>query len=64
MSTIAIIGTINGGKSSFINELVGCPKLLPKSGKVTTHKTTFIRLGEPRCEIHHVDGRREECSLD
>lgn len=44
--TLAIVGKVSSGKSSFINALLGCKELLPTGHNQTTCGITYIEYGE------------------
>jgi GTPase Era involved in 16S rRNA processing len=52
MSTIAVVGRVNNGKSSLVNALHEHVNLLPTDMNICTHALTFICHGEK--EIAHI----------
>lgn len=57
--TIAIVGKVSSGKSTFINALLGCKNLLPTGHDQTTCGLTYIEYGEtPQVTITFGDGHQ------
>ena len=57
--TLAIVGKVSSGKSTFINALLGCKDLLPTGHDQTTCGVTFIEYGEtPEVTITFGDGHK------
>lgn len=58
--TLAVIGKVSSGKSTFINALLGCKDLLPTGHDQTTCGITSIEYGEkPEVVISFGDGSNE-----
>lgn len=58
--TIAIVGKVSSGKSTFINTLLGCKNLLPTGHDQTTCGITYIEYGEkPEVTITFGDGKKK-----
>ena len=56
--TLAVVGKVSSGKSTFINALLGCKDLLPTGHDQTTCGITFIEYGKvPEVKITFGDGR-------
>ena len=56
--TLAVVGKVSSGKSSFINALLGCKDLLPTGHDQTTCGITCIEYGEePEITITFGDGQ-------
>lgn len=57
--TLAVVGKVSSGKSTFINALLGCKDLLPTGHDQTTCGVTYIEFGEtPEVTITFGDGHR------
>lgn len=57
--TLAIVGKVSSGKSTFINALLGCKDLLPTGHDQTTSGVTYIEYGEkPEVTIKFGDGHK------
>lgn len=57
--TLAIVGKVSSGKSTFINALLGCKNLLPTGHDQTTCGVTYIEYGEtPEVTITFGDGNK------
>lgn len=57
--TLAIVGKVSSGKSTFINALLGCKNLLPTGHDQTTCGITYIEYGEkPEVTIVFGDGHK------
>lgn len=57
--TLAIVGKVSSGKSTFINALLGCKDLLPTGHDQTTCGVTYIEYGEiPEITITFGDGHQ------
>lgn len=57
--TLAIVGKVSSGKSTFINALLGCKDLLPTGHDQTTCGVTYIEYGEtPEVTITFGDGHK------
>lgn len=55
--TLAVVGKVSSGKSTFINALLGCKDLLPTGHDQTTCGVTYIEYGEkPEVTIVFGDG--------
>ena len=55
--TLAVVGKVSSGKSTFINALLGCKDLLPTGHDQTTCGVTYIEYGEqPEVTISFGDG--------
>ncbi len=58
--TLAIVGKVSSGKSTFINALLGCKELLPTGHDQTTCGITYIEYGkEPEVMITFGDDHQE-----
>lgn len=58
--TLAVVGKVSSGKSTFINALLGCKNLLPTGHDQTTCGITYIEYGEnPEVIITFGDGHKE-----
>lgn len=54
--TLAIVGKVSSGKSTFVNALLGCKDLLPTGHDQTTSGITYIEYGEtPEVTIIYGD---------
>ena len=54
--TLAVVGKVSAGKSTFINALLGCKDLLPTGHDQTTCGVTSIEYGEePEATITFAD---------
>ena len=54
--TLAIVGKVSSGKSTFVNALLGCKDLLPTGHDQTTSGITYIEFGDtPEVSIHYGD---------
>ena len=54
--TLAVVGKVSSGKSTFINALLGCKDLLPTGHNQTTCGLTYIEYGEtPEVTIRYGD---------
>lgn len=63
--TLAVVGKVSSGKSTFINALLGCKDLLPTGHDQTTCGVTYIEYGEnPEVTIIFGDGRKEVIKND
>lgn len=57
--TLAVVGKVSSGKSTFINALLGCKDLLPTGHDQTTCGVTYIEYGEtPEITITFGDGHK------
>ncbi|MBR4838782.1 MAG: dynamin family protein [Bacteroidales bacterium] len=57
--TLAIVGKVSSGKSTFINALLGCKDLLPTGHDQTTCGVTYIEYGDsPEVTITFGDGHK------
>ena len=57
--TLAVVGKVSSGKSTFINALLGCKDLLPTGHDQTTCGVTYIEYGEtPEITITFGDGHQ------
>lgn len=57
--TLAVVGKVSSGKSTFINALLGCKDLLPTGHDQTTCGVTYIEYGEkPEATIVFGDGHK------
>ena len=57
--TLAVVGKVSSGKSTFINALLGCKDLLPTGHDQTTCGVTYIEYGEtPEVSIMFGDGHK------
>lgn len=57
--TLAVVGKVSSGKSTFINALLGCKDLLPTGHDQTTCGITYIEYGEkPEITIVFGDGHK------
>lgn len=62
--SIAVVGEINRGKSTFLNALVGA-KLFPSRATVCTAGVTILDYGaDPSVEINYANGKKEKVALD
>lgn len=58
--TLAVVGKVSSGKSTFINALLGCKYLLPTGHDQTTCGVTYIEYGEtPEVTIVFGDGHKK-----
>lgn len=58
--TLAIVGKVSSGKSTFINALLGCKDLLPTGHDQTTCGITYIEYGDiPEVTIIFGDGHKK-----
>lgn len=58
--TLAVVGKVSSGKSTFINALLGCKDLLPTGHDQTTCGVTSIEYGEkPEITIEFGDGHKK-----
>jgi GTPase Era involved in 16S rRNA processing len=58
--TLAVVGKVSSGKSTFINALLGCKDLLPTGHDQTTCGITYIEYGEkPEVTILFGDGHKK-----
>lgn len=58
--TLAVVGKVSSGKSTFINALLGCKDLLPTGHDQTTCGVTYIEYGEkPEVTIIFGDGHKK-----
>lgn len=58
--TLAVVGKVSSGKSTFINALLGCKDLLPTGHDQTTCGVTYIEYGEkPEVTIVFGDDHKE-----
>ena len=58
--TLAVVGKVSSGKSTFINALLGCKDLLPTGHDQTTCGVTYIEYGEkPEVMIIFGDGQKK-----
>ena len=58
--TLAVVGKVSSGKSTFINALLGCKDLLPTGHDQTTCGVTYIEYGEkPEVTIVFGDGHKK-----
>ena len=58
--TLAVVGKVSSGKSTFINALLGCKDLLPTGHDQTTCGITYIEYGEkPEVTIVFGDGQKK-----
>lgn len=58
--TLAVVGKVSSGKSTFINALLGCKDLLPTGHDQTTCGVTYIEYGEqPEVTIVFGDGSKK-----
>ncbi len=63
--TLAIVGKVSSGKSTFINALLGCKDLLPTGHDQTTCGITYIEYGEkPEVTITFGDGHKSVIKND
>ena len=63
--TLAIVGKVSSGKSTFINALLGCKDLLPTGHDQTTCGVTYIEYGEtPEVTITFGDGHKTTIQED
>ena len=63
--TLAVVGKVSSGKSTFINALLGCKGLLPTGHDQTTCGVTYIEYGEiPEVAITFGDGHKEFGATD
>lgn len=63
--TIAVVGKVSAGKSTFINALLGCRDLLPTGHDQTTCGITYIEYGDkPEVSITFGDGHEETIKDD
>lgn len=57
--TLAVVGKVSSGKSTFINALLGCKDLLPTGHDQTTCGLTYIEYGDtPEITIVFGDGHK------
>lgn len=58
--TLAVVGKVSSGKSTFINALLGCKDLLPTGHDQTTCGVTYIEYGDkPEVTIIFGDGHKK-----
>lgn len=58
--TLAVVGKVSSGKSTFINAFLGCKDLLPTGHDQTTCGVTYIEYGEnPEVTIVFGDGHKK-----
>lgn len=58
--TLAVVGKVSSGKSTFINALLGCKDLLPTGHDQTTCGVTYIEYGDkPEVTIVFGDGHKK-----
>ena len=58
--TLAVVGKVSSGKSTFINALLGCKDLLPTGHDQTTCGVTYIEYGKiPEVTIVFGDGHKK-----
>ena len=58
--TLAVVGEVSSGKSTFINALLGCKDLLPTGHDQITCRITYIEYGEtPEVTIVFGDGHKK-----
>ena len=63
--TLAVVGEVSSGKSTFINALLGCKDLLPTGHDQTTCGITYIEYGEkPEVTIVFGDGHKKVIKKD
>lgn len=63
--TLAVVGKVSSGKSTFINALLGCKDLLPTGHDQTTCGVTYIEYGEkPEVTIVFGDGHKKVITDD
>lgn len=63
--TLAVVGKVSSGKSTFINALLGCKDLLPTGHDQTTCGVTYIEYGEqPEVTIVFGDGHKKVIKED
>lgn len=63
--TLAVVGKVSSGKSTFINALLGCKDLLPTGHDQTTCGITYIEYGEqPEVTIIFGDGHKKVIKED
>ena len=63
--TLAVVGKVSSGKSTFINALLGCKDLLPTGHDQTTCGVTYIEYGEqPEVTILFGDGHKKVIKED
>lgn len=63
--TLAIVGKVSSGKSTFVNALLGCKDLLPTGHDQTTCGFTYIEYGEkPEVTITFGDGHQQVVGED
>lgn len=58
--TLAVVGKVSSGKSTFINALLGCKDLLPTGHDQTTSGITYIEYGDtPEATIEFGDHHKQ-----
>lgn len=63
--TLAVVGKVSSGKSTFINALLGCKDLLPTGHDQTTCGVTYIEYGKsPEVTIVFGDGHKKTIKDD
>lgn len=63
--TLAVVGKVSSGKSTFINALLGCKNILPTGHDQTTCGITYIEYGErPEATIVFGDGNKTTIEED
>lgn len=63
--TLAVVGKVSSGKSTFINALLGCKDLLPTGHDQTTCGITYIEYGlKPEVTITFGDGHKKTIKDD
>jgi len=61
--SVAVVGEINRGKSTFLNALMGAT-IFPSRAMICTAGVTVLDYGEtPRAEVHYRDGSSDDIDL-
>lgn len=61
--SVAVVGEVNSGKSTFLNALIGA-RVFPSRASVCTAGVTILDNGNPHAEIYFKNGKVEKIDLD
>ncbi|NQU68476.1 MAG: dynamin family protein [Candidatus Marinimicrobia bacterium] len=61
--SVAVVGEVNRGKSTFLNALIGA-RVFPSRASVCTAGVTILDNGNPHAEIYFKNGKVEKIDLD